>query len=114
MSGARLRLCALLLSVALTSGCAAYAATVGKDETSHNTQAYDEIARGRYLATLGDCAACHTDPGGKPYAGGEAIETPFGVVASANITPDVETGIGSWSDDDFVSALQTGKGKDGV
>jgi mono/diheme cytochrome c family protein len=85
-----------------------------KDEAAHNNQSYDEIARGRYLAVLGDCAACHTDPGGRPYAGGEAIETPFGIVDSANITPDVETGIGSWSDDDFVSALQKGKGKDGV
>ena len=114
MSGAQLRICAFALSAALLGGRAAYAATVAKDETSHNTQAYDEIARGRYLAILGDCAACHTDPGGKPYAGGEAIETPFGVVASANITPDIETGIGAWSDDDFVSALQRGRGKDGV
>src|ERR1700761_4819001 len=114
MSRARLRFCAIALGAGLFGGGIAYAATVAKDEAAHNTQAYDEIARGRYLAILGDCAACHTDPGGKPYAGGEAIETPFGIVASANITPDVETGIGSWSDDDFVSALQRGRGKDGI
>lgn len=101
------------LSVALRAGIA-FAATGGKDETAHNTQAYDEIARGRYLATLGDCAACHTREGGKPYAGGEPIETPFGIVLAANITPDPDTGIGSWTDDDFVTALQQGKGKDGV
>lgn len=104
----------IVLGVALFGAGLAYAATVTKDETAHNGQAYDEIARGRYLATLGDCAACHTDPGGKPYAGGEPIETPFGIVAAANITPDLETGIGGWSDDDFVSALQQGKGKDGI
>jgi mono/diheme cytochrome c family protein len=103
----------LLLGAGLIGGGVAFAAST-RDETAHNDQSYDEIARGRYLAILGDCAACHTDPGGKPYAGGEAVETPFGIVASANITPDVETGIGSWSDDDFVSALQTGRGKDGV
>jgi mono/diheme cytochrome c family protein len=110
-----LRLGGWILGIlALLGAGAAYAVDVTKDETAHNGQAYDEIARGRYFATLGDCAACHTDPGGKPYAGGEPIETPFGIVASANITPDVETGIGSWSDDDFVAALQQGKGKDGV
>ena len=113
MTGARLSLCALLLGAGLLGGGAAYAAS-SKDEAAHDDQSYDEIARGHYLTILGDCAACHTDPGGKPYAGAEAIGTPFGVVASANITPDVETGIGSWSDDDFVSALQTGRGKDGV
>ncbi|HEX4192416.1 MAG TPA: cytochrome c [Stellaceae bacterium] len=113
MTRARLGFCALLLGAGLIGGGVAYAAS-SKDETAHNDQSSDEIARGRYLTTLGDCAACHTDPGGKPYAGGEAIDTPFGVVATANITPDVETGIGSWSDDDFVSALQTGRGKDGI
>jgi mono/diheme cytochrome c family protein len=114
MNGARLRFCAVALGAGLLGGGIAYAATVAKDEAAHNVQSYDEIARGRYLAILGDCAACHTDPGGKSYAGGEAIETPFGIVASANITPDVGTGIGAWSDDDFVSALQKGRGKDGV
>lgn len=110
-----LRLGGWILGIlALLGAGAAYAVDVTKDETAHNGQAYDEIARGRYLAILGDCAACHTDPGGKPYAGGEPIETPFGVVASANITPDLETGIGGWSDDDFVSALQQGRGKDGI
>jgi mono/diheme cytochrome c family protein len=114
MSSAFRRLCALVLGAGLMGGGFAFAAGFDKDEAAHNVQSYDEIARGRYLAILGDCAACHTDPGGKPYAGGEAIDTPFGVVASANITADVETGIGSWSDNDFVSALQRGKGKDGV
>jgi mono/diheme cytochrome c family protein len=112
---ARLRQSGLAIGIlALLGTGIAYAATVTKDETAHNGQAYDEIARGRYLAILGDCAACHNDPGGKPYAGGEPIDTPFGIVASANITPDLETGIGGWSDDDFVTALQQGKGKGDV
>lgn len=112
---ARLRYGGVALGIlALVGVGIASAATVTKDESAHNGQAYDEIARGRYLAIVGDCAACHTDPGGKPYAGGEPIETPFGIVASANITPDLETGIGGWSDDDFVAALQQGKGKGGV
>jgi mono/diheme cytochrome c family protein len=114
MKRARPRFFALVLGAGLIGGGVAYAVTFAKDEAAHNSQSYDEIARGRYLAILGDCAACHTNPGGKPYAGGEAIDTPFGVVASANITPDVETGIGAWSDDDFVSALQKGRGKDGI
>ena len=63
---------------------------------------------------MSDCAACHTDPhGAQPFAGGRKIETPFGLVAAPNITPDRETGIGSWSDDDFANALQKGFGKDG-
>lgn len=105
----------LILGLAMALGAgAAFAAATSKDETAHNPQAFDEIARGRYLATLGDCAACHTRQGGKPYAGGEPIETPFGIVLAANITSDPDTGIGSWTDDDFVTALQQGKGKDGV
>ncbi len=70
---------------------AAHAATDG--------QSFDQISRGRYLATVGDCAACHTTPGGKPYAGGRPLATPFGTLLAPNLTPDRETGIGDWSDD---------------
>jgi mono/diheme cytochrome c family protein len=66
------------------------------------------IARGAYLATAGDCTACHTVPGGKPFAGGVHIETPFGVLVSANITPDRAAGIGAWSEEDFLRAMQQG------
>jgi mono/diheme cytochrome c family protein len=76
-------------------------------------QAYQRIEHGRYLATLGDCAGCHNQPGGKPYAGGLALETPFGKILAPNITPDRETGIGAWSDEDFVNALLNGRGDDG-
>jgi mono/diheme cytochrome c family protein len=71
------------------------------------------IERGAYLARAGDCMACHTMRGGAAYAGGRALETPFGSVVAPNITPDAATGIGNWSADDFWNALHNGKAKDG-
>src|SRR5919109_2092719 len=55
------------------------------------------IAQGAELAAIGNCALCHTNPGGRPFAGGLPIATPFGAIYSTNITPDVESGIGAWS-----------------
>jgi mono/diheme cytochrome c family protein len=71
------------------------------------------VAKGEYLTTAGDCAACHTAPGGKPFAGGRAFKLPFGTIYSTNITPDQETGIGRWSDAEFVRALHRGIGRSG-
>ena len=71
------------------------------------------IARGEYLVKAADCVACHEAPGGKPFAGGVAFKLPFGTIYSTNITADKETGIGGWSDDDFVRALHQGVAKDG-
>jgi mono/diheme cytochrome c family protein len=71
------------------------------------------IARGAYLAKAGDCAACHTARGGPAYAGGRAVDTPFGRVMAPNITPDRETGIGAWTADDFWNALHNGVNRDG-
>lgn len=71
-------------------------------------QDFAVIQRGRYLATVGDCTACHTAPGGKLMAGGRAIETPFGNLVAPNITPDRETGIGAWSDEDFYRSMHDG------
>ena len=83
--------------------------------TSLDPQNFVQIERGRYLTVAGDCASCHTVPGsGEPFAGGRSIETPFGVVVGANITPDRETGIGAWSDELFLSALREGKGHAGT
>src|ERR1700759_3634204 len=73
----------------------------------------DLVAEGHYLTLAGDCIACHTAPGGTPYAGGRKIETPFGVLVGSNLTPDKKTGIGSWTDDQFVWAVQEGVGHDG-
>ncbi|HET7547040.1 MAG TPA: cytochrome c [Usitatibacter sp.] len=69
---------------------------------------YGKLARGRYLVHAGDCAACHTDDGGQPFAGGRAIPTPFGTIYSTNITPDKETGIGGWTDEQFYAAMHEG------
>lgn len=71
------------------------------------------IAQGEYLTRAADCAACHNAPGGKPFAGGLPFKLPFGTIYSTNITADKATGIGSWSDDDFVRALHRGVAKDG-
>ena len=66
------------------------------------------LAHGEYLTRAADCAACHNTPNGKPFAGGMAFTLPFGTIYSTNITADRETGIGRWSDDDFVRALHRG------
>lgn len=71
------------------------------------------IERGAYLARAGNCMGCHTVPGGAPYAGGRALETPFGRMYGPNLTPDRETGIGNWSADDFWNALHNGIRRDG-
>jgi mono/diheme cytochrome c family protein len=66
------------------------------------------LARGEYLTRAADCAACHNAPSGKPFAGGLPFKLPFGTIYSTNITADRDTGIGGWSDDDFVRALHRG------
>ncbi len=71
------------------------------------------IARGAYLAKLGDCVACHTAEKGKPFAGGLGFSTPVGTVYSTNITPDKETGIGGYTLEDFDNAVRHGIRKDG-
>lgn len=74
---------------------------------------YTRIQRGQYLVRAADCAACHTDAGGKPFAGGKAIPTPFGKIFATNITPDKETGIGNWSADNFYRAMHDGITREG-
>ena len=68
----------------------------------------EAVAQGRELAAIGNCAECHTAPGGKPYAGGRALKTPFGTIYGTNITPEEETGIGRWSEEAFRRALREG------
>jgi mono/diheme cytochrome c family protein len=77
-------------------------------------QSFETVARGQYLAVVADCAACHTKPGGKPFAGGVALKTPFGTLVGPNITPDPDAGIGAWTDDQFVAALHDGRGRGGI
>ncbi|WP_326534653.1 c-type cytochrome [Pseudorhodoferax sp.] len=70
-------------------------------------------ARGAYLAQVGHCAGCHTAPGGPPYGGGRGLNTPFGAVFAANLTPDAEHGLGRWGPDAFRRALKDGRSADG-
>ena len=79
-----------------------------------DAQDFTTVAKGRYLSILSDCASCHTVPQkNQPFAGGRPIETPFGKIVAPNITPDMETGIGSWTDDQFDRAVRKGIGRNG-
>jgi mono/diheme cytochrome c family protein len=98
-----LLICALLV----LGGAAARAQNPDK-------QSFEVIEHGRYMAIAGDCAACHTAKGGEPFAGGGALETPFGTLLSPNITPELATGIGGWTDDEFVDAVRNGIGRHGI
>lgn len=74
-----------------------------------------QIRRGEYLAKAGDCIACHTNPKkiNQPFAGGLPMQTPFGVIYTPNITPDNETGIGLWNDEQFLRAFREGISPEG-
>src|SRR5215472_10952818 len=74
----------------------------------------DAIEHGEYLVRAGGCISCHTATGGQPFAGGRALATPFGTFYSPNITPDPETGIGRWTDTQFLRALREGVRPDGM
>jgi len=98
-AGLRLALAAVLVVAAVSSAKA--------DEAA--------VARGAYLAAAAGCDQCHTEKkeGARPYAGGRALATEFGVVTTPNITPDRAGGIGGWSDADFVRAMRWGIAPDG-
>jgi mono/diheme cytochrome c family protein len=88
--------------------CSAFVCREGKAEPSAEV-----IAKGKALTEIADCASCHTADPAKPFAGGKRIETPFGGIYSPNLTPDPDTGLGRWSDEDFVRALRYGVAPDG-
>ena len=75
--------------------------------------AAEQIERGEYLARIGNCAGCHTARGGEPYAGGGAVDTPFGAVYASNLTPDASVGIGRWSSEAFYRSMHEGRSQDG-
>lgn len=89
----------LFLCTAFSCGDARAQSSIPSSET---------IAHGKALVEAGDCASCHTTDPAKPFAGGKRIDTPFGAIYSPNLTPDKNTGIGSWSDQDFRRALREG------
>ncbi|MDX2483756.1 MAG: c-type cytochrome [Pseudodonghicola sp.] len=84
------------------------------DEHSMVGADQSQIARGYDLAQLGNCQSCHTAEGSEPYAGGRALATPFGTIFSVNITPDRETGIGTWSQEAFSRAMRKGVDREGT
>jgi mono/diheme cytochrome c family protein len=98
---------AKLAAAALLTGAFAAPALAGAQPD------YDRVHAGRYQAILGDCLGCHTAPGGRPFAGGAPLQTPFGAMVAPNITPDQETGIGNWSQEDFRRAVKEGVGPGG-
>jgi len=71
------------------------------------------VWHGAALAAIGNCADCHTAPGGQPYAGGLPVPTPFGTIYASNITPDPDSGIGKWSEDAFRRAMHQGVDREG-
>ena len=109
-------LCALVAVVVL-GGLVAWLSVRGENEVRSRAAGAlpvadaAQVARGEYLARAGDCGGCHTERGGSAFAGGRAIETPFGNVYSSNLTPDAKTGLGAWSPDDFWRALHHGDRK---
>jgi mono/diheme cytochrome c family protein len=88
--------------------CTAFACGDARAEPSAEV-----IARGKTLVEAGDCASCHTPDRTKPFAGGKRIDTPFGGIYSPNLTPDRDTGIGEWSDEEFYRALRYGVARNG-
>ena len=73
-----------------------YLATGAATHALANERSFAEVQRGKTLVDAADCVSCHTKEGGKPFAGGRPIETPFGNIYAPNLTPDRETGIGAW------------------
>lgn len=99
-------------SLLIAAGLLALSTTAAFAQAARE-DSFEQIDKGRYLAILGDCAACHTEPGGKPFAGGVTLKTPFGDLVGANITPDRETGIGRMTLDEFQKVMSEGEGPGG-
>jgi len=110
MCGAGHRICALLIFFAVPLMVSVSHAA--EQPNQHAESAV--IERGKYLAIAADCGACHTTPGGKPYAGGLPISTPLGTIYSTNITPSADFGIGRYTEEEFSRALHRGIRRDGA
>lgn len=102
----------IVLAALVVGACAAQQALAPIGPPA--AQSFDPalVAKGAELAALGNCITCHTAPGGKPYAGGRALKTPFGTLYGTNITPD-ETGLGGWSEAAFRRAMREGLDREG-
>src|SRR6185369_5465854 len=103
-------------SLLAIAGCAALGRHGPIDRVATPAPAIFErplVRRGELLAAVGNCASCHTTRDGAPYAGGVPLQTPFGTIYATNITPEPETGIGTWSEAAFRRALREGVARDG-
>jgi mono/diheme cytochrome c family protein len=108
----------ILIALLVGGGLAAFAITwrpaiAAIDPPAPQSFDQELVRRGRELAAIGNCSDCHTVRGGKNFAGGLPVPTPFGTIFSSNITPDAETGIGRWSEDAFRRAMRSGVDRDG-
>jgi len=107
------RIAAVVAGLLIVGGCAVAWHPAIAPIDSRVVSPPEQIARGAELAAVGDCAVCHTAVGGRPFAGGRGVPTPFGTVYATNITPDVETGIGAWSEAAFRRAMRDGIDRSG-
>ena len=100
---------------ALCVGGALVAAMTGAATAPPNDAKFDatQVAKGAELAAMGNCGSCHTAEGGKPFAGGRPLSAQFGTIYSTNITPEPETGIGKWTEAEFVRAMHDGVDREG-
>lgn len=116
MSPRSRRLAAAAAVIVVSTG--AIGAGLLRHEPTASPPAIDTLAasveRGQYLATISNCATCHTTKDGQPFAGGVRFQTPFGVLYSTNITMDEATGIGRWSFEDFHASMRHGVRPDGT
>jgi mono/diheme cytochrome c family protein len=104
----------LFFAAALSPAAATLLApTTAKADTPASASDGDLVAKGKYLTAMGDCQACHTAPNGTPFAGGLYMDTPFGKISTPNITPDKDTGIGDYTDAQFLRVFHAGIGKKG-
>ena len=102
-------------TASLLAGAAAFAvmAAALPSQLDAEQGSFAQLQRGKELVAAGDCEGCHTVEGGKPFAGGQPLHTPFGVIYSPNITSDAQTGIGAWTSDQFYRAMHEGIDADG-
>jgi mono/diheme cytochrome c family protein len=105
------RVLAVLGSLSILAGCASGESVTQVEPPKSFPR--EQVAKGEELAHIGNCLSCHTAEGGKPYAGGTPLKTPFGTIYGTNITPDAETGIGHWSLEAFTRAMREGVDREG-
>jgi mono/diheme cytochrome c family protein len=109
----RIAVLAVVVLVVALVGWVLFENYAGEDTGGPVAAANATAERGAYLVRVGNCAACHTDRGGAAWAGGRAIDTPFGTVYATNLTPDPAQGLGRWTADEFWRALHHGRSRDG-